>query len=74
MLTFLGDTQDEGRRIADRLSTALAGSLAAEVDDHKRRAFLIETIDDAHRAREPLHTALLAAGFVHRSDGYQKRI
>ena len=58
----------------ERAAAHLADTLAAEVDALKRRAFLLETVDDAKLAEEPLHTALLTAGFIHRDDGYQRRL
>jgi ATP-dependent helicase Lhr and Lhr-like helicase len=71
LVTFL-EAMDEGPR--ERAVEALAAALGAEVDTLKRRAFLLEGVDDLKQAAEPLHSALLAAGFIHRGDGYQKRL
>ena len=71
LVTFLDALDPASREPATK---SLAAALAAEVESIKRRAFLLDTIDDARKAGEPLHSALLAAGFVHREDGYQKRL
>ena len=71
LITFLEGLNSERRAL---VAACLSEALAAEVDNLKRRAFLLETIDDARQAEEPLHSALLAAGFVHRDDGYQRRL
>ncbi len=71
LITFMG-VEPLARR--ERLATAVAEALAAEVETLKRRAFLIESIDDSKRAAEPLHSALITAGFILRDDGYQKRL
>ena len=71
LVTFLDALEPVLR---ERAAESLAAALAAEVETLKRRAFLLESIDDAKQAPDPLHSALLATGFIHRDDGYQKRL
>jgi hypothetical protein len=71
LLTF-PDLPAEDRR--DLIAESIAQLLATEVDTLKRRAFLLASVDDTLPASEPLHSALVRAGFVLRDDGYQKRL
>jgi len=71
LLTF-PDAVAESRR--EMIAESIAQSLAMEVDTLKRRAFLLTSVDDSLPASEPLHSALIRAGFVLRDDGYQKRL
>jgi len=71
LITFLGSC-DEGSTA--RIAAATARALSAEVQGLRRRAFLIESVDESKKADEPIHSAMLGAGFIHREDGYQKRL
>jgi ATP-dependent Lhr-like helicase len=71
LLTFPDAVSEErSETVAESISRALAN----EVETLKRRAFLLSSVDDTLPAHEPLHSALLHAGFVLRDDGYQKRL
>jgi ATP-dependent Lhr-like helicase len=69
LLTFL--PEDEPAR--GRTLAAVAGALAALVDQGRRRTLLLSRIDGADPARSPLAPHLAAAGFTATSRGYFKR-
>jgi hypothetical protein len=52
---------------------AIAASLAAEVDEGRRRAVLVSKIDGEDPASSPLAAYLRDAGFVRGSRGFLKR-
>ena len=69
LLTFLPREEPERGRAAQ----ALAGALAAVVDDERRRSLLIARIDGGDPAKSPLGERLVAAGFTLTIKGYFKR-
>lgn len=69
LLTFLPANEPERGRAA----TALAGALAALVDEGRRRTLLVARIDGEEAERAPLVKQLAAAGFTPSSKGYFKR-
>jgi ATP-dependent Lhr-like helicase len=70
LLTFLPAEEPAHVHAAE----ALAGALAALVDEGRRRTLLLERIDGEEAARSALGPRLEAAGFTATSKGYFKRM
>ena len=69
LVTFLPSQEPERGHAAQ----ALAGALAAVVDDERRRSLLVARIDGDDPGQSPLGPKLLAAGFTATIKGYFKR-
>jgi ATP-dependent Lhr-like helicase len=69
ILTFIADEAD-----AERMRTALATALAAEVGPDGRTTLFIESVDGAPVDETPLGDALREAGFARTPRGYLKRM
>jgi ATP-dependent Lhr-like helicase len=69
LITFLPPEEPERGQAAQ----ALAGALAAVVDEERRRSLLVARVDGDEPGKSPLGPRLLAAGFTATIKGYFKR-